>query len=69
MTMPKERRNAIIRTRQFLNDLMDPKKTPNLPSSVRKNAYSCSKHYPTEYDMDNAAEDAPNVFGKKEPQS
>ena len=54
MTMPNERRNAVNYTRQFLVDLMDPKKTPRVPSSVRKQAYSCLKHYPGEYYMEEA---------------
>ena len=38
MTMPNERRNAVNYTRQFLVDLMDPKKTPRVPSAIRKEA-------------------------------
>jgi len=64
MTMPSERHNAVTRTRQFLLDLMSSKKTPNVPSSVRENAYRCLKHYPSEYDMEIAAEDSPKTFGK-----
>ena len=63
MTMPNERRNAVNYTRQFLVDLMDPKKTPRVPKEIRKRAYSCLKHYPGEYYMEEAAEQAPNIFG------
>ena len=63
MTMPNERRNAVNYTRQFLVDLMDPKKTPRVPKEIRKRAYSCLKHYPGDYYMEKAAEQAPNIFG------
>jgi len=63
MTLPCERRRAVNNTRQFLVDLMDPKKTPRVPSAVRKEAYRCVKHYPDDYYMEQAAEQAPEVFG------
>ena len=64
MTMPNERRWAVNNTRQFLLDLMDPKKTPLLPSSVRKEASRCLRHYPGEYYMEEAQKMAPSIFGE-----
>ena len=64
MTMPNERRNAVNRTRIFLLDLMDPKKTPRVPKNIRQEAYRCLKHYPGEYYMLLASEQAPTVFGE-----
>ena len=64
MTMPNERRNAVNRTRIFLLDLMDPKKTPRVPKNIRQEAYRCLKHYPGEYYMLLASEQAPEVFGE-----
>ena len=52
MTMPSERKRAVNNTRQFLADLMDPKKTPRVPSAIREEAYHCLKHYPDEYYME-----------------
>ena len=63
MTMPNERRQAVNRTRQFLVDLMDPKKTPRVPRNVREQAYRCLKHYPGDWDMEEAEKLAPSVFG------
>ena len=63
MTMPNERRWAVNNTRQFLVDLMDPKKTPRVPKDVRREAGRHLKHFPREYDMEQAAEQAPTVFG------
>ena len=62
--MPNERRWAIENTRIFLSDLMDPKKTPRVPSAVRKEAYRCLKHYPGEYYMEEAQKMAPAIFGE-----
>ena len=63
--MPIERTWAIKNTKQFLVDLMDPKKTPRVPSSVRKEAYRCLRHYPGDYYMEQAQELAPEVFGER----
>ena len=65
MTMPNERRWAIKNTEIFLRDLMDPKKTPRVPSAVRKEAYRCLKHYPSEYHMGEAAIQAPGIWGEQ----
>ena len=62
--MPSERRSAVNRTREFLVDLMNPKKTPRVPKEIRENAYRCLKHYPSEYDMELAEEQAPDIFGE-----
>lgn len=63
MTLPHERRWAVNNTKQFLLDLMDPKKTPRVPSAVRKEAYRCLRHYPDDYYMSKASQQAPEVFG------
>lgn len=63
MTMPRERRQAVIRTGKFLVDLMDPKTTPRVPKEIRKKAAQCLRHYPTDFDMDYAAELAVSIFG------
>lgn len=46
MTLPSERANAVKRARQFLYDLLDPKKTPRVPRAIRMQARSVLKHYP-----------------------
>jgi len=63
MTMNYERRNAVNRTKEFLWSLMDPKKTPRIPKEIRAEARSCLKHYPSDYDMERAADQAPEIFG------
>jgi hypothetical protein len=64
MTMPDERRSAVLRTEKFLIDLLNPKMTPKVPSDIRKRAYSCLKHFPREYDMERAAYTSPQIFGE-----
>lgn len=61
MTLNYERHNAIKNTREFLYDIMvgeygtDPK--------LLKEARRCLKHFPGNYDMELAREQAPEVFG------
>jgi hypothetical protein len=56
MTTANEKTNAVNRTRQFLGDLLDPKKTPRIPRSVRQQAASLLKHYPSGFDMERVCE-------------
>ena len=46
MTTPQEEHYALIRARQFLVDLIDPKKTPRVPKYVREEARARVKHFP-----------------------
>jgi hypothetical protein len=64
VTLPYERKNAVKRTEKFLTDLLDPKVTPRVPKEIRKHASSCLRHYPREYDMEEAQRLAPSVFGE-----
>lgn len=48
MTLPRERRNALIRARDFLRSLLDPKQTPRVPRAIRREAYYVLKHYPSD---------------------
>jgi len=58
--MNYERRNAVIRVRQYLYDALA--KT-NVDSDEFYNLRALLKHYPSEYDMERAAEQAPEIFG------
>lgn len=62
MTLPDERYRAVLWARNFLFDLCDPKKTPGIPRTVRQQAQSILRHYPSDWDMDRAADGAPDVF-------
>ena len=52
MTLGFERRSAIKRTRDFLHDLLDAKKTQRVPRRFRLQARSLLKHFPSEFDFD-----------------
>jgi hypothetical protein len=60
MTTSNERRSAVERTRKFLVNLMA---YPEISEEIRDQAYRCLKHYPGDYDMEQAAEQAPKIFG------
>ena len=67
MTLPYERYNAIKRTEEFLKDLMDPKKTPRVPKTIRKQAYYCLRHYPGGYNLDLLATKCPDIIQTPNP--
>jgi hypothetical protein len=55
MTLPDERVRAVITTRDFLRDLLDPSCTPRVPRAIRKRAGWLLKHYPSSLDMERPA--------------
>jgi hypothetical protein len=65
MTLPDERYRAVMRTRQLLLNLCNPDHTPGVSDIVREEAMWCLRHYPTEYWMDQVAEQMPGVFAKE----
>lgn len=46
MSTYDEQKFALIRTKEFLFALLDPKQTPKVPREVRKKASQCLRHYP-----------------------
>ena len=60
MTMNCERRNAVNRVREYLYDALA--KT-DVDSDEFYNLRALLKHYPSEYDMERAAKQAPEIFG------
>jgi hypothetical protein len=65
MTLPDERYRAVVQTRRFLFDLCNPEHTPRVPKLIRETARSMLRHYPSEYDMRQAAEGSPDVFQER----
>ena len=63
MTVPRERTASVLRTRQFLLELADPRATPRVPLQVRQRAMSLLKHLPTGAELALAAKALPDVFG------
>ena len=60
--MPDERYRAVVQTQKFLQELLS---TPRIPKAVKDNARWCLRHYPSEWDMQQAAECTPHVFAEK----
>ena len=61
MTMPYERKRAVLQTEEFLRELC--RDLPGIPKEVRDRAKRLLKHYPSAYYMDEASEQCPRVFG------
>ncbi len=46
-------------------DLCNPEHTPRIPRLIRDTARSMLRHYPSEWDLDRAAEACPEVFQQR----
>jgi hypothetical protein len=62
MTLPDERYRAVVQTGKFLREILA---TPRVPKAIKDRARSCLRHYPSDWDMERAAEGAPDVFQKQ----
>lgn len=65
MTLPDERYRAVMHTRIFLHELLNPQATPRVPKSVRDTARWLLRHYPSKYEMDEVSKDSPHLFQEK----
>ena len=64
MTLPDERYRAVKWADAFLKRLAGGHYA-RTPKAVRDEARSILRHYPTDYDMNRAAEGAPDVFQER----
>lgn len=62
MTLPDERYRAVIRTQEFLVEILN---TPRVPKTIKDTARYCLRHYPSAWDMKQAAENCPDVFQER----
>jgi len=62
MTLPDERYRAVMWAKRFLIDIS--RHRSGLSKEMRNEANSILRHFPSEYDLDMAAEKAPFVFQK-----
>jgi hypothetical protein len=62
MTLPDERYRAVVQTIQFLTDICN---TPRIPKTIKERARSLLRHYPTVWDMQRTALQAPDVFQER----
>ena len=59
MTLPDERYRAVVQTEKFLKEILS---TPRVPRAIKDSARAMLRHYPSEWDMQRAAENAGDVF-------
>jgi len=64
MTLPDERYRSVKWAEAFLKRLAGGE-YPRTPKAVRDEARSILRHYPSDYDMNRAAEAAPEVFQER----
>ena len=64
MTLPDERYRSVKWAESFLKRLAGGE-FPRTPKAVRDEARSILRHYPSEYDMNRAALQAPDVFHER----
>ena len=62
MTLPDERYRAVVQTIQFLTDVCN---TPRVPKVIKQQARSLLRHYPSAWDMQRTALQAPDVFQER----
>jgi hypothetical protein len=62
MTLPDERYRAVVKTQELLVEILN---TPRVPKAIKDQARSCLRHYPSAWDMRQAAENCPNVFQER----
>jgi DNA-binding protein Fis len=54
-----------MQAKRLLEELCDPKMTPRIPAGIRDRARGALRHYPSEWDKQNASNLAPIVFQEK----
>ena len=59
MTLPDERYRAVVKTQEFLVEILN---TPRVPKAIKEQARWCLRHYPSAWDMKQAAENCPDIF-------
>ena len=64
MTQPNERYQSLKQAKKLLEELVDPGKTPRVPSIVRDRARGALKHFPNELDIERLADSCPEVLDK-----
>jgi len=65
MTLPDERFRSIHKTEEFLESLLDPKRTPRVPKEVREQARWCLRHYPSYHNLKMIERAAPDVIQER----
>jgi hypothetical protein len=62
VTLPDERYRALKMAESFMQDLLDPSKTPRVPRHIRQRARSVLRHYPGSYYLEQMARRSPDII-------
>ena len=62
MTLPDERYRSLKQAKKLLEELVDPGKTPRVPSIVRDRARGCLRHFPSDYEFEVMANSCPDLL-------
>ena len=62
MTTATERTRSLVYARDFLLELLDPKKTPRVPRAIRREAGNRLRHYPAKWEIDQIAAGRGKMF-------
>jgi len=65
MTLPDERYRSLVRTKEFLIELMSSQDTPRVPKVIRQRARSLLRHWPDNYHLELMAREMPEYFAKE----
>lgn len=65
MTLPDERYRSLVRTKEFLIELMSAQDTPRVPKVIRQRARSLLRHWPDNYHLELMAREMPEYFAKE----
>jgi hypothetical protein len=65
MTMPDERYRAIQQAAEFLQRLLNPKLTPNVPKPIRSEARLLLRHFPSEFYLEELAAARPDIISPR----
>lgn len=63
MTIPSERTRAIIETKRFLEELINPRLTLDVSDAIRNQARALLRHYPFGWEIHRAHQALPEWFG------
>ncbi len=67
MTIPYERTRAILETRRFLRELVNPADTPRIPMRFREMARLLLRHYPGYAEIELSHKALPHLWGPVPP--
>ena len=63
MTLPDERYRAVMWAKKFLLDIAN--RRSGLSEDMKQEARSILRHFPSEFDLNQAAQKAPEVFAER----